>query len=258
MDEFVEDFTKDVRPYVEANYRVKTDRASRAIAGLSMGGAQTLNIAFGHLDDYGFIGVFSSGIFGINGGFGGAAPSTEWEDNHKTTLDDSVLKKGLELVWFGCGKQDFLVKTSEATVEMLKKHGFNLVSRESEGGHTWINWREYLNEFAPMLFTRSDHAHLVASEPASGCGSQSPPARRRATGRNRRRIEAEKYGRSDETLTAAPSGQPPVSSIASFGLPKYITTTSQVVVHPQPHRMPIAASSTNHFESNRSPAPAAS
>ena len=153
MDEFVEDFTKDVRPYVEANYRVKTDRASRAIAGLSMGGAQTLNIAFGHLDDYGFIGVFSSGIFGINGGFGGAQPSTEWEDNHKTTLDDSVLKKGLELVWFGCGKQDFLVKTSEATVEMLKKHGFNLVSRESEGGHTWINWREYLNEFAPMLFS---------------------------------------------------------------------------------------------------------
>jgi enterochelin esterase-like enzyme len=152
MDEFVEDFTKDVRPYVESNYRVKADRANRAIAGLSMGGAQTLSIAFGHLDEYAYIGVYSSGIFGINGGFGGTAPSTEWEDSHKTTLDDAALKKGLSLVWFGCGKEDFLVKTSEATVAMLKKHGFDVVSRDSEGGHTWINWREYLNEFAPKLF----------------------------------------------------------------------------------------------------------
>ena len=152
MDEFVEDFTKDVRPYVESNYRVKADRANRAIAGLSMGGAQTLSIAFGHLDEYAYIGVYSSGIFGINGGFGGTAPSTEWEDSHKATLDDAALKKGLSLVWFGCGKEDFLVKTSEATVAMLKKHGFDVVSRDSEGGHTWINWREYLNEFAPKLF----------------------------------------------------------------------------------------------------------
>jgi enterochelin esterase-like enzyme len=153
VDEFVEDFTKDLKPYVEANYRVKGDRAGRAIAGLSMGGGQTLNIAFSHLDEYGFIGVYSSGIFGINGGFGGSAPSTQWEDSHKTTLDDAALKKGLSLVWFGCGKEDFLVKTSTATVDMLKKHGFDIVSRESDGGHTWINWREYLNEFAPLLFT---------------------------------------------------------------------------------------------------------
>jgi enterochelin esterase-like enzyme len=152
MDEFVEDFTKDVKPYVETNYRVKADRANRAIAGLSMGGAQTLTIAFDHLDEYAYIGVYSSGVFGINGGFGGTGPSTEWEDSHKTTLDDSALKKGLSLVWFGCGKEDFLVKTSTATVEMLKKHGFEVVSKDSEGGHTWINWREYLNEFAPQLF----------------------------------------------------------------------------------------------------------
>jgi enterochelin esterase family protein len=152
MNEFVDDFTKDLRPYVEANYRVKSDRANRAIAGLSMGGAQTLNIAFSHLDQYGYIGVYSSGVFGIAGGFGGAAPNTQWEESHKATLDDSALKTGLSLVWFGCGKQDFLVRTSTATVDMLKKHGFGVVSRESEGGHTWINWREYLNEFAPLLF----------------------------------------------------------------------------------------------------------
>jgi enterochelin esterase-like enzyme len=153
VNEFLDDFTKDLKPYVESNYRIKGDRASRAIAGLSMGGAQTLNIAFGQLTDYGYIGVYSSGIFGIAGGFGGAAPNTQWEDSHKSTLDDAELKKGLSLVWFGCGKDDFLVQTSKATVEMLKKHGFEVAARDSEGGHTWLNWRDYLNEFAPLLFT---------------------------------------------------------------------------------------------------------
>jgi enterochelin esterase family protein len=152
MEEFAEDFTKDVKPYVESNYRVIADPAHRAIAGLSMGGAQTLNVAFSHLDEYGYIGVFSSGVFGIAGGFGGSAPSTQWEDSHKAALDNADLKKGLRLVWFGCGKEDFLVKTSEATMAMLKNHHFEVISRESAGGHTWINWRDYLAEFAPLLF----------------------------------------------------------------------------------------------------------
>jgi enterochelin esterase family protein len=154
-DEFGDDFTKDLRPYVEKNYRVRADRAHRAIAGLSMGGGQTLNIAFGHLDEYGYIGVFSSGVFGIAGGRGGQAPSRQWEESHKAVLDDGELKKGLRLVWFGCGKEDFLVQTSNATVNMLKEHGFHVVARESEGGHTWINWRDYLSEFAPKLFTEA-------------------------------------------------------------------------------------------------------
>jgi enterochelin esterase-like enzyme len=153
VDEFGDDFVKDLKPYVEKNYRVMGDQANRAIAGLSMGGAQTLNVAFSHLEDYGHIGVFSSGIFGITGGPGGGAPNTRWEDARKSTLDNADLKKGLRLVWFGCGKDDFLVQTSKATVEMLKGHKFDVVTRDSAGGHTWINWREYLNEFAPLLFT---------------------------------------------------------------------------------------------------------
>jgi enterochelin esterase-like enzyme len=152
MDDFSRDFAGEVRPYIEKNYRAKTDRANRAIAGLSMGGAQTLNVAFNKLEDYGYIGVYSSGIFGITGGFGGAAPNTQWEDSHRSTLDNAELKKGLERVWFACGKDDFLVQTSKATVEMLKKHKFEVVSKDSDGGHTWLNWRDYLTEFAPMLF----------------------------------------------------------------------------------------------------------
>ncbi len=152
MDEFAKDFANDIRPHIEKTYRVKTDRASRAIAGLSMGGAQTLNVAFDTLDDYGYIGVYSSGIFGITGGPGAAGPNTQWEDAHKATLDNADLKSGLKLVWIACGKDDFLAKTSEATVDMLKKHKFDVVSKDSEGGHTWLNWRDYLTEFAPMLF----------------------------------------------------------------------------------------------------------
>jgi enterochelin esterase family protein len=151
-DEFAEDFVHDVKPYVEKHYRVLADRAHRAIAGLSMGGMQTLNIAFGHLDDYGYIGVFSSGIFGLGGGRGNAQPNRQWEEQHKAVLDNPELKQGLRLLWIGCGKEDFLVQTSNATVALLKSHQFDVVSRESEGGHTWINWRDYLHEFAPLLF----------------------------------------------------------------------------------------------------------
>ncbi len=151
-DEFAEDFVNDLRPYVEKNYRVRADRAHRAIAGLSMGGMQTLNLAFGHLGDYGYVGVFSSGVFGIAGGRGNAQPNRQWEEQHKATLDDAELKKGLRLLWVGCGKDDFLVQTSNATVAMLKGHGFDVTARESAGGHTWLNWRDYLAEFAPLLF----------------------------------------------------------------------------------------------------------
>ena len=152
MSDFADDFSKDLRPYIESHYRVIADQAHRAIAGLSMGGAQTLNVSFGKLDDYAYVGVYSSGIFGITGGFGGQAPNTQWEDGHKETLDNGDLKKGVKLVWFGCGKDDFLVGTSDATVEMLKKHGFDVQYNKTEGGHTWLVWRDYLAEFAPKLF----------------------------------------------------------------------------------------------------------
>lgn len=154
MEEFGDDFSKDLRPLVEKNYRVKTDRGSRAIAGLSMGGAQTLNVAFSNLNDYGYVGVFSSGVFGIVGGGpgGGPQPNRQWEESRKATLDNAELKKGLKLVWFGCGEKDFLIETSRGTVKMLKSHGFEVVNHETDGGHTWDKWREYLIDFAPQLF----------------------------------------------------------------------------------------------------------
>ena len=171
-DEFVNDFMKDVIPYVEKSYRVQTDRANTAIAGLSMGGNHTLQAAIPNLGKFGYIGVYSSGLFGVTlpgvtpgagrGGRGGTPPAgppppppppaDEWAKKHATTLGNASLRKGLKLFWFAIGKDDFLLETNNATVEFFKKQGLNPVVKETAGGHTWINWRNYLNEFAPMLF----------------------------------------------------------------------------------------------------------
>jgi len=162
-DEFIQDFVNDIMPYVEHNYRVESGRQNRAMAGLSMGGRQTLDIAIPHLNKFAYIGVFSSGLMGtFGGGRGAAAPATPtispapappaWETQNLAVLDNAQLKKGLKLLWFSIGKEDSLLPTSRATVDLLKKHGFSPISLETEGGHTWLNWRNYLAQFTPLLF----------------------------------------------------------------------------------------------------------
>jgi enterochelin esterase-like enzyme len=153
VDEFAQDFLDDIMPYVEAQYRVHTGREHRAIAGLSMGGAQTLNIGIPNLEKFAYLGVFSSGIFGIVPRPGAPVPEgPSFEERHHAILDDAKLKDGLKLFWFATGKDDFLVETSRATVDLFKKHQFDPIYQETEGAHTWIVWREYLRTFAPLLF----------------------------------------------------------------------------------------------------------
>lgn len=165
-DEFVQDFVTDIMPYVEKNYRVLTDRSNRAIAGLSMGGNHTLNIALPHLEKFAYVGVYSSGLLSafMRATTPGAprpaadaipaiTPAGEaWLKQHQAKLDDPNLKKGLKLLWFATGKEDFLLGITKGTLDLLKKHGFNPVYEETPGGHTWINWRNYLTDFAPKLF----------------------------------------------------------------------------------------------------------
>jgi enterochelin esterase family protein len=148
-------------PYVEKRYRVLTGRQNRAIAGLSMGGSQTLNIAITRLDQFAYVGVFSSGLLGGGRGRGAASAAADapappfgaaWEQRHAAMLDNAALKKGLKLVWFSTGVNDGLIGTTRQTVDLLKKHGFAVQFLESPGGHTWLNWRNYLVQFAPKLF----------------------------------------------------------------------------------------------------------
>jgi enterochelin esterase-like enzyme len=81
-----------------------------------------------------------------------AMTAAEWESANAKMLDNPGLKKGLKVLWFATGKEDGLITTTQATVDLLKKHGFSPVFKETPGGHTWINWRNYLNEFVPQLF----------------------------------------------------------------------------------------------------------
>ena len=169
-DPFVTDFVNDLMPFVEKSYRVIGDRQSRAIAGLSMGGSQTLNIAIPNLAKFAYVGVFSSGILGGGGRGRGAAPAAgtpaapeppfgeAWEKQNLAALDNPATKKGLRLMWFSTGKEDGLIGTSRNSVELLKKHGFAPVYIESEGGHTWSNWRDYLAVFTPQLFQAASKA----------------------------------------------------------------------------------------------------
>src|SRR5262249_25703104 len=128
---FEDDFRKDLRPYVEKHYRVLADRRHRAIAGLSMGGAQPLDVAFSQPKDFGYVGVFSSAIF--------LRKPADWVKEHKAGLDDAAVKKGLKLLWFATGSEDFLIGRTRETVALFKKQGFKPVFKETTGGHTWIN-----------------------------------------------------------------------------------------------------------------------
>jgi enterochelin esterase-like enzyme len=142
--DFVNEFAADIMPYIDSHYRTIADRSHRAIAGLSMGGTQTLNIAFGNLDRFSALGVFSSGIL--------VGSLEEWEKDHRSVLDDARLKKGLKTIWFSTGSSDPFINNSRAAVEMLKKHGFAPSFEETAGSHSWVNWRNYLHEFVPQLF----------------------------------------------------------------------------------------------------------
>lgn len=145
IEGFAEEFATDIRPWIESRYRVRTGRSSTAIAGLSMGGAHTLEISMADLGGYAYIGVFSSGVFGID-------ESDEWQVQHAEALTDAGLRDGLEYFWFAIGAEDFLLDTATASVAMLREHGFDIAWHESGGGHTWENWREYLHDFAQELF----------------------------------------------------------------------------------------------------------
>jgi len=162
VNPFTNEFISDMLPYVEKHYRTINDRQHRAIAGLSMGGNQTLDIAFTHLNLFADIGVFSSGAT-LGGGRGrapaaDAAPATppparpDWEAIHLADLNNASLKKGTKLIWLSTGKDDNLIAATRTTVEILKKHGFEPVFIESPGAHSWFNWRNYLIEFTPQLF----------------------------------------------------------------------------------------------------------
>jgi enterochelin esterase family protein len=133
----------DLIPFIEANYRAIADREHRALAGLSMGGYQTQLTSNLFPDEFDYLGVMSMGLYSMFGNYD--------KEEHLAQLE-ALKNAGPKLYWIGCGKADFL---HQSVVDLLKFYdeiGFEYTYRESEGGHSWNNWRLYLTEFAPMLF----------------------------------------------------------------------------------------------------------
>ncbi|MBL9093302.1 MAG: hypothetical protein JNL96_18950 [Planctomycetaceae bacterium] len=142
-DLFERDLLDDVVPLIEANYRVRTDRASRAVAGLSMGGGLSLQVGLNHLDKFAWIASFSGAADGLDEPLAKLAA---------VRSDDSKLK----LFWIAVGKDDFLVPQNRAFDAKLQELGIAHEYHETEGAHTWSVWRRYLAEILPRLFTAGE------------------------------------------------------------------------------------------------------
>jgi len=133
---FPESLVKDVVPFIEKNYHVTANKDSRAISGLSMGGAHTLTASNAHPEMFSYVGVFSMGTR---------------ED--VTDKLQALKKAGVKFYYVGCGQADNIcVEGSKNLDTLLTKVGINHKFTFSTGGHTWANWRIYLSEWAPMLF----------------------------------------------------------------------------------------------------------
>ncbi len=142
---FEESMVKDIIPYIESHFRVIAGSDNRALAGLSMGGMQTITLTDNYPGMFGYIGVMSMGLVDMS--TMGLKPDPEQDAKF-----EALKNSGYKLYWVGVGKEDFLYKSVQNLRNALDKHGLKYTYRESTGGHSWANWRIYLSEFAPLLF----------------------------------------------------------------------------------------------------------
>lgn len=145
MDGKFEETFPDVIKFIESNYRVKAEKSGRAIAGLSMGGYHSLHISRFYPNTFDYVGLFSAAIMSND------KATSEVYKNFDSTLD-AQMKNGYKLYWIGIGKADFLYKANEEYRAKLDKKGMKYTYVETEGGHTWTNWRVYLSQLTPLLF----------------------------------------------------------------------------------------------------------
>lgn len=141
-DKYRRDLVEEVVPLVEGRYRVIEKSAGRAIAGLSMGGGQSLHAGLAHPELFDYVGAFSS-----------AAPDPAASDVVKAYLaDPKKSNDAYELLWIAIGEDDFLLDRNTKFQAALDEHGIEHTYKLTAGGHSWDVWREYLWEFAPLLF----------------------------------------------------------------------------------------------------------
>ena len=133
----------DLIPYIDANFRTKTDRDNRAMAGLSWGGHQTFDVALTNLDKFAWIGTFSGAIFGLD-------VKTAYDG---VFADADAFNKKVHYLYMNWGSDDFV--KSQPIVDALRELGIKVDASVSEGtGHEFLTWRRGLHEFIPHLFKK--------------------------------------------------------------------------------------------------------
>lgn len=139
FDRFRDALLNEVLPAVEKSYRVSADRSSRAIAGLSMGGAESLLVGLNALNRFAWVGAFSSG--GLSQEFSAVFPALGTQVNSQ-----------LRLLWIACGTEDGLIEPNRKLRDWLQSKGVHHVGVETPGAHSWMVWRRNLAVFTPLLF----------------------------------------------------------------------------------------------------------
>jgi enterochelin esterase family protein len=139
FDRFREALLGEVIPEVEKLYRADSDRGSRAIAGLSMGGAESLLTGLNTLDRFAWVGAFSSG--GLGDDPAASFPALDAKANAQ-----------LRLLWIACGTEDRLIEPNRKLHEWLTSKDVRHTAIETPGAHTWMVWRRNLTAFTPLLF----------------------------------------------------------------------------------------------------------
>ena len=149
--DFGNDLLKDLIPFIDSNYRTHTKPRDRAMAGLSMGGNHTIQFGITHPEIFQDIGVFSMGLSDDE-------RVKAYVEEHSANLKRRAASSGV--LFYAIGRDDFLYPSVAPTRRVLDQFKIKYTYRESAGGHVWKNWREYLVEFLPQLFSethRPDH-----------------------------------------------------------------------------------------------------
>jgi enterochelin esterase-like enzyme len=135
---FDKDLLGDLIPFIESKYSVKKDRENRALAGLSMGGGQSLNFGLANLDTFAWVGGFSS------------APNTK--PAAELVPDPEKARNQLKLLYISCGNKDGLIRISQGVHAYLKEKGVPHIWHVDEHAHDFQHWKKALYNFSQLIF----------------------------------------------------------------------------------------------------------
>ncbi|MBG9374793.1 esterase family protein [Panacibacter sp. DH6] len=158
FEKYTQSLVTEIMPAIEKNYRAAADSRLRAIAGLSMGGAEAVFAGLNNTDKFSWIGGFSSAFVMYRGAGRSGTPIV----NKKITDEDvyvytfpslgNTINEQVKLLWISCGKSDFLLFSNKDFTKWLDKAKVNYKYTETAGAHTWMVWRRNLEAFAQLLF----------------------------------------------------------------------------------------------------------